>query len=151
MHLGDEKYLLMTTFRRTGEPVSTPVCAVPIGDRVGIYTASDSGKAKRLRHTTRVLLQPSSPRGKPTPGSAAVGGTAELDQSRLGQIVELARKKYPLEYRLSKLVMTLMDTVKRKPATFADTAVVVTVDAPVQDSTTDTAETRLDPGKPFPS
>ena len=53
--LDDEKYILLTTFRRDGTPVSTPVWAVDLGDaRIGFWTSSGSGKAKRLAHTDRV-------------------------------------------------------------------------------------------------
>ena len=45
----DEKYVLLTTYRRDGRPVSTPVWWVDLGDgSFGFWTSSASGKAKRL-------------------------------------------------------------------------------------------------------
>ena len=56
--LADEKYILLTTFRRDGTPVATPVWAVPLDDgKIGFWTSSGSGKAKRLAHTERVTVQ----------------------------------------------------------------------------------------------
>ena len=58
MVLASEKYVLFTTFRRDGRAVSTPVWLVQMPDgEFGFSTGSESGKAKRLRHTPRVTLQ----------------------------------------------------------------------------------------------
>ncbi len=49
MALSDERYLRFTTFRRDGNPVSTTVWVVGLGDgQLGFWTSSGSGKAKRL-------------------------------------------------------------------------------------------------------
>lgn len=46
MSLGDEKYLALTTFKRDGTPVTTPVWAAPIDEgKIGFWTSSGSGKA----------------------------------------------------------------------------------------------------------
>ena len=37
-------YVSLTTFRRTGVPVSTPVWAAPAGDARIVWTRSDSGR-----------------------------------------------------------------------------------------------------------
>ena len=59
MRLTDEQSVLLTTFRKVGTPVPTPVWIVELDDgRVGFSTSSGSGKVKRLAHTTRVTLQP---------------------------------------------------------------------------------------------
>jgi len=50
--LADEKYVLLTTFRRDSTPVTTPVWVVPLDDgKLAFLTSSGSGKAKRLAHT----------------------------------------------------------------------------------------------------
>ena len=127
--MGDERYVAVTTFRRTGTPVSTPVCVVSLGENeIGFYTASDSGKAKRLAHTPRAVLQASDWRGKPKPGSAPVEGTARIDRGTdHARIMRLITAKYPIETRLSRFVFTLIQLVKRKPRTVADSGVVVTL------------------------
>jgi PPOX class probable F420-dependent enzyme len=61
--LPSSTYVSLTTFRRTGVPVSTPVWAAPDGDSLLVWTRSDSGKVKRLRHTTRVTCAPCTFRG----------------------------------------------------------------------------------------
>lgn len=47
MGLGDEKYLLLTTFKRDGTPVGTPVWAAPLDSgEIGFWTSSGTGKIK---------------------------------------------------------------------------------------------------------
>jgi PPOX class probable F420-dependent enzyme len=57
---------VLTTFRRDGTPVDTPVNLVVEGDRAFFRTYRESGKFKRLRRDPRVRLAPSTFRGQPT-------------------------------------------------------------------------------------
>jgi PPOX class probable F420-dependent enzyme len=57
---------LLTTFRRGGEAVGTPLSIVVTGGKAYFVTAGDSGKAKRLAHTDRVTLAPCTLGGKVT-------------------------------------------------------------------------------------
>jgi PPOX class probable F420-dependent enzyme len=96
MALEDEKYLLLTTYRLDNTPVATPVWAVPLdGGKVGFWTSSGSGKAKRFAHTPRVLVQPCDARGRVKPGSQPVEGTARLVT---GAEFETIRSKVNAEY-----------------------------------------------------
>ncbi|MCZ2857162.1 PPOX class F420-dependent oxidoreductase [Blastococcus sp. VKM Ac-2987] len=70
------EYVSLTTFRRTGVPVATPVWAAPDGDALVVWTRADSGKVKRLRHTTRVTVAPCDVRGRAR--GPAVEGTADF-------------------------------------------------------------------------
>ena len=69
-------YVSLTTFRRTGIPVSTPVWAAPDGDTLVVWTRADSGKVKRLRHTPRVTVAPCDVRGRVH--GPAVDGVAQF-------------------------------------------------------------------------
>jgi uncharacterized protein len=69
----DQKYLSLTTFRKNGEGVATPVWFGEDSDRLYVMTRSDMGKAKRIRNNTRVSVAPCTIRGKVTgPEFAAV-------------------------------------------------------------------------------
>jgi PPOX class probable F420-dependent enzyme len=70
------RYVSLTTFRRTGVAVPTPVWAAPDGDGLIVWTRADSGKVKRLRHTARVTCAPCGFRGRTT--GPAVEGVAEF-------------------------------------------------------------------------
>ena len=110
MAISDEKYIAFTTFRRCGEPVSTPTWVVPVSDgRVGFWTAMGTGKTKRLKNDPRVTLQASDVRGRPKPGSPVVAGTAELVQSgRLFDEVQAqVREKYGVMTTVSRALGAL--------------------------------------------
>jgi PPOX class probable F420-dependent enzyme len=93
--LGAARYLLVTTFRRTGTPVPTPVWAAPDGDSLVVWTVVDSGKVKRIRHTDRVEVAPCTMRGRPH--GVSVPATAEiLDAAGTDRVRELIKNKYGL-------------------------------------------------------
>jgi uncharacterized protein len=129
MTLGDEKYLRLTTFRRNGNPVATPVWAVALdGGEVGFYTSSTSGKVKRLAHTSRVLVQPSDSRGKPRAGTSEVEATARLVTGP--ELEEIRRRivaKYGFMTKVTKVLAKLGGIVKRRKQPYADRGVVVTL------------------------
>jgi uncharacterized protein len=101
--LGSEKYLLLTTFRKDGRPVPTPLWVVPDGAGLGFWTVAGSGKTKRIRNSGRVTVQACDMRGRPS------GGEPVEAQARLGDAADKARvaaglkKKYGLLGRLSVL------------------------------------------------
>jgi uncharacterized protein len=130
MTISDEKYMAFTTFRRSGEAVSTPTWVVPVSDgRVGFWTAMGSGKTKRLKNDPRVTLQASDVRGRPKEGFPVVTGTAELVQSgRLfDEVHAKIREKYGVMTKISKALGAL--PMRRKKLTYADTVVLVRLDA----------------------
>ena len=95
--LGDERFVSLTTFRRTGEPVSTPVWEARDGDALLVTTPAGSGKVKRLRHTSRVELRPCGRTGKVADDAPTHTGTARIeDRDR----PDVFRSKYGLEYRV---------------------------------------------------
>ncbi|MGH9203820.1 MAG: PPOX class F420-dependent oxidoreductase, partial [Vicinamibacterales bacterium] len=61
-----QRTVRLTTFRRDGTPVGTPVSIAVDGDRAYIRTYNRAGKAKRLRNNPNVEIAPSTIRGKPT-------------------------------------------------------------------------------------
>jgi len=65
------KYMSLTTFRKSGKPVPTPVWFVEKNDKLCVWTQLSSGKVKRLRHSSRVTLAPS------TMGGKVIGPTVE--------------------------------------------------------------------------
>jgi PPOX class probable F420-dependent enzyme len=130
MSLSDEKYLRFTTFRKNGTPVATPVWVADIGDgRIGFWTSSGSGKAKRLAHTQRVTLQPSDGRGRVKGDTAAIEASAELvaDGPQLEAIRKAIVTKYGFQTKVTKLLGTIGGIVKGKRIPYADRGVVITL------------------------
>jgi PPOX class probable F420-dependent enzyme len=79
MAITDETYVLLTTFRKSGEGVGTAVWIVALPDgSAGFTTEVDSGKVKRIRNNPAVTLQPCDMRGRVRDGSQVVHATAEV-------------------------------------------------------------------------
>ncbi|MFE7418837.1 PPOX class F420-dependent oxidoreductase [Rhodococcus sp. NPDC057529] len=104
--LGDESFVSLTTFRRSGEPVSTPVWIARDGDALVVTTPEESGKVKRLRNNPSVELRPCSRRGKVDAAIAPVVAVAEIvtDESASRRMADTIRDVYGLEYRIVMFV-----------------------------------------------
>ncbi|MFF6782971.1 PPOX class F420-dependent oxidoreductase [Streptomyces sp. NPDC012510] len=100
--LGTGKYLLITTYRKNGTGVPTPVWVVRDGDALAIWTVADSWKVKRIRNRADVLVGPCDVRGNPTGGS--VPARAEiLDAAGSAACRRLIARKYGPLGRLTLL------------------------------------------------
>ncbi len=101
--IAGERFVQLTTFRRSGEPVATPVWIAVDASGVPIITTVDgSGKVKRLRHTSRVLLRPCDRRGRVADSAPTVPAEAAIidDPSRVSALAKRFLAKYGLEYRV---------------------------------------------------
>ncbi|PWI14713.1 PPOX class F420-dependent oxidoreductase [Streptomyces sp. Act143] len=100
--LGAGSYLLITSFRKNGTGVPTPVWVVRDGDGLGVWTVADSWKVKRIRARADVLVGPCDLRGNPT--GEQVPGTAEIcDPATSARYRKLIARKYGVVGRLSLL------------------------------------------------
>ncbi|MFC1440421.1 PPOX class F420-dependent oxidoreductase [Streptacidiphilus sp. N1-10] len=100
--LGSGKYLLVTTYRKDGRTVPTPVWVVRDGDTLGVWTVADSGKVKRIRNRGEVLVAPCDVRGNRT--GEDVAAKAEVGPAELaGHYRELLKRKYGLVGRMTLL------------------------------------------------
>jgi PPOX class probable F420-dependent enzyme len=130
--LADSKYILFTTFRRDGRPVSTPVWVVGLDDgRIGFWTSSGSGKAKRLAHTPRVTVQPSNARGRVKPGTAPVPATARLVTGpELTSLKSQVVAKYGVATKVTRLLGTIAGLARGKRIPYGDRGVIVSLAPP---------------------
>lgn len=99
--LADGKYVLLTTFRKSGAPVATALWVVPDGDGAAAWTSGDSGKVKRLRHQPRATLAPCTLRGVPT--GPAIEVSVEIQG---GEVAADVRRRIARKYRLLGPVIT---------------------------------------------
>ena len=107
--VGSSKYVRLTTFRRDGTAVPTPVWQVRDGDRMLVITNGTTGKVKRLRNSPRVLIAACDPRGRVKPGVSDVEGTVELitDVPELDRLVGLLKGKYGFMFTVAGWVNRL--------------------------------------------
>ncbi|MFD8304670.1 PPOX class F420-dependent oxidoreductase [Streptomyces sp. NPDC059690] len=100
--LGEGKYLLVTSYRKNGTPVATPVWVVRDGESLGVWTTADSWKVKRIRARGDVLVGPCDLRGHPT--GAQLPATAEItDGATVARYRGLIARKYGIVGRLTLL------------------------------------------------
>ena len=112
--LPQSPYVSLTTFRRTGVAVATPVWAAPDGESLVVWTRGDSGKVKRLRHTSRVTVEPCDFRGRVE--GPAVDGVAEfVDHRDWPQALAALRRTYGLRFSLGHTTSQLWHRLARRP------------------------------------
>jgi hypothetical protein len=105
--MGEEQFVSLTTFRRSGEPVATPVWVAPDGDGLVVTTPAASGKVKRLRRDPRVELRPCTRRGAVAPDAPSVSAVAAAEPPSAAATAALARK-YGVQYRLISTIERLV-------------------------------------------
>lgn len=113
--LASAQYVELTTFRRTGVAVPTPMWFAPTGDGPNSFaaiTVDDTGKTKRLAHTRRVELRACDVRGKVALGTPTYRGVARIERDPAG--VAAARSAVVAKYGLPARVSDLVDKVGSK-------------------------------------
>lgn len=101
--LAASPYLSLTTYRRDGRAVSTPVWLARDDDRLVVVTEAQSGKAKRLRHTRRVELAPCTARGVET-GPRVSGEAVLQDDAGTAAVRAAIATRYGWQFRLFDLL-----------------------------------------------
>jgi uncharacterized protein len=91
--------MLLTTYRRDGTPVASPVWFVTDHGEVRVWTQTSSGKLKRVRHTAQCTIAPCTVFGRLT-GNALAGQARILPVTEGPFIQLLLRAKYPIQKRL---------------------------------------------------
>lgn len=98
--LAAEPYLSLTTYRRDGTGVPTPVRAALVGGRLLIWTGVASGKVKRLRHSSAVTVAACDRTGslldEPVAAHASV-----LPLSELAEVKAAMTAKYGWQFRIA--------------------------------------------------
>ena len=90
-----QKTILLTSYRRDGTGVATPVSIAVEGDRTFFRTWDMAWKAKRLRRNPNVEIAPSTFRGKPT-GPAIHARTRLLSGQEEAQARRALARRHPL-------------------------------------------------------
>jgi PPOX class probable F420-dependent enzyme len=120
--LGGETYVSLTTFKRDGTPVSTPVWVARDDDRLLIHSAANSWKVKRIRRDKHVRVAGCGFNGK-VHGEAFDGeATVSADTA---VVKALEARKYGLIYRLITGLTAINRWVLGKPDVESVTIAIV--------------------------
>ena len=124
--IANNRYVLFSTFRKTGVAVKTAVWIAPFGNNEACFTVSgDSGKVKRLRNNPNATLQQCDVRGRVVAGTPVIEATARVVTGADCEPVNVAmRNKYKIQFRLLTWSSAITSKIKRQSV--ADAAIIVT-------------------------
>ena len=120
-----QSYLLLTTYKRDGTAVPTPVWFAAAGGKLYVYSAKNAGKVKRIRTTGRVEVCPCAMKGKPT-GPAIAGRGVVLDEDRAEFVHGLLKAKYGWRLTMVNLGSSIKGAITRHKA--EDDCLEITLD-----------------------
>jgi uncharacterized protein len=123
------RFLSVTSFKRNGDAVATPLWAVSDDRRLYAFTDLHSAKVRRIRRNPQVLVVPCRPngtlRGQPRTGCAEVLTAAD----ELEYVRGLLLRRYKLSYRLVMLFYSLGRRLKGQGAVADGAALAITIDS----------------------
>lgn len=112
-----ERYVALTTFRRDGTPVATPVWIAPLDDELVVITLDETWKVRRLQRDPRVEVRPCDVRGRVEPDAPAYAGTGRVlrDPTEVDRVRRAMDAKYLLA-RIGNLSERVLGRLmRRKP------------------------------------
>jgi uncharacterized protein len=102
----DQKYLNLETYRKTGQPVATPVWFAEANGMLYMYSLANAGKVKRVRNNSRVRIVPCDMRGQPK-GEWVEAKARILDEREAALGHKLLNDKYGWMKRIGDAFSTL--------------------------------------------
>ena len=122
------RYLSVTSFKRDGTGVATPVWFVSDGSRLFALTDLHSAKVRRIRRNPGVLVASCRANGKlrsePVPARVEVlTATADLER-----VQKLLMERYKMSYRLVMLIYRLGRRLRGQPSVADGAALAITVE-----------------------
>lgn len=112
--IGRSRYVSLTTYRRNGTGVATPVWHVLHGGELLVVTEADAWKVKRIRNNSHVVVTVCDIRGRISPGAPSAQGAARLLDE---EGTRTARTMLARKYLLSRLGnwLTRILRLRRRP------------------------------------
>jgi uncharacterized protein len=103
--LRGHRYVSLTTFRKTGKAVPTPVWFAGDDRRIYVWTNAGSGKVKRLRNNRNVTLAPCTYNGRVLGPEIDACAVILQDAPAEEEVAEKSlRAKYGWQWRLGRLL-----------------------------------------------
>ena len=105
--LRGQQYISLTTYRKSGQAMPTPVWFVDAGSVIFVWTEANSGKVKRIRNNQAVEVAASDGRGKilgPVYSAAARLVKAETEPEAYKKADDAMKKKYGFSLGMFRLM-----------------------------------------------
>ena len=117
------KYVSLTTFRRDGTPVSTPVWFVSENGGLLVETDGDSYKVKRIRRNDNVTVAACNATGR-VAGEVVPAHAAILPADELPRVEQLLHRKYRLDYIFVLPIYLLVQRLRGRPLRYERPVIV---------------------------
>ncbi|WP_410568845.1 PPOX class F420-dependent oxidoreductase [Amycolatopsis sp. cmx-4-61] len=111
--LAAERYVVLTTFRRDGRAVPTPIWVAGRGGELVFWSVREAGKVKRIRNGGRVEVQACDVRGRKTYGTKVPGQARLLDAADTEQVRRAIARKYGIVGRVTMFFSKLRGPADR--------------------------------------
>lgn len=117
--LANQQFMSLTTFRKDGRAVPTPVWFAEVDGRLYVTTTQSTGKIKRIRNNGRVTVAPCTQSGKVTGPAAEAIAQELIDPADAARAETALRQKYKLMRVLFNGLRHLFAALRRQPPTRA--------------------------------
>jgi PPOX class probable F420-dependent enzyme len=108
------RYMSLATFRRSGAEVATPVWFAAADGRLYVFTAEQSGKVKRLRHSSRARVAPSDARGRVRGGWQEASARIVTEPRAIERARAALQSKYGWQMRVTDLFSRLTGRINHR-------------------------------------
>ena len=122
------RYLSVTSFKRDGTGVATPVWSVSDGRRLFALTDLQSAKVRRIRNNPHVLVASCRAGGRLRSEPVAARAEVLTSEPELERVQALLLERYRVSYRLVMLVYRLGRRLRGKRSVADGAALAITVD-----------------------
>ena len=119
------RYLNITSYRRDGTGVATPVWFVTEDDQLLVLTAVGSGKVKRIRRNPFVTVVACSARGRPR-GRPIAARAELLPSTELERVKRLMGRKYRIDLLFIGPIRALQSLLHPERRNEMETVVAIT-------------------------
>jgi hypothetical protein len=111
--LAAERYVVLTTFRKDGRAVPTPIWVAGDAGELVLWSERKAGKVKRIRNSGRVEVQACDVRGQKTHGAVVAGEARLLDLSETERVRTAIARKYGIVGRVTMFFSKLRGPADR--------------------------------------
>ena len=121
------RYLSVTSFKRDGTGVATPLWFVSDGRRLFALTDLHSAKVRRIRREPRVLVAPCRASGKLRREPVTAHAEVLTSAAELDYVQKLLLERYRLSYRLVMLAYRLGRRLRGRSSVADGAALAITI------------------------
>jgi len=112
-NFASHKYINLTTFRKNGQEVPTPVWFVEMEGKLYVFTGAQTGKSKRIRANGRARVAPSDGSGKPLGEFVPAKARFATDPS----LSRLADERYQRKYGFQRVLIRWLNALRGRKDT----------------------------------